>query len=290
MIEYNWVITKMDKYIKETNLFKKFLIESEKSQLTIESYLMDIKLFLEYIYEKNLNLYHLTNEDLKTYKSKLHDGYAITTINRKLVSINKFLKFLDIDIYVKQEKTQLQTFLDHVFTTEEINKIIEQCELHKDYRAKALISTAMLTGMRVSEILQLNVDDVNKNNVTIKGKGNKYRKVFISKKLQIVLKEYLDNRKTTYKTKKLFVGQRGAINRCTVYSTVRKYAEKAGVDWRKGHPHNLRHYTAKELLNVHNIDIGTVADILGHENIQTTRIYTRKTSDEILDVMDKLGD
>ncbi|EKS4344989.1 tyrosine-type recombinase/integrase [Clostridium botulinum] len=276
-------------YQKYLNSFQKYLLENEKSKSTIEAYISDTKLFLFYLNKNNIELDSLTSIVLNEYKDNLHSkNYNIKTINRKLVSINQFLQFLDIDVHVKQEKIQSQNFLDFLFTKEEISKMIAVTEIDKDYRAKALIFTAKSTGMRVSELLQLTINDVGKDTVLICGKGRKYRNVFISDKLKLVLNEYLQHRKTKYKTNKLFVGQRGAINRHTVYTTIRKYAEKCDVDWRKAHTHNLRHHFARELLNTYEVDIATVSDVLGHENLNTTRIYLRKSKGELLDIMNKI--
>ena len=281
----NYLIT----YDKELRDFQKYLIENEKSELTTKAYVSDIRLFLKYLEINTFKLQDISVIDLKEYKNFLHiEKYNVRTINRKLTSINQFLNYLDINVHIKQEKVQTQNFLDFLLTNDEINKMIMLTELNKDYRSKALIYTAKVTGMRVSELLQINVDDIRKDTLMICGKGNKYRTIFISDKLKIVLNEYYNHRKTKYKTNKLFVGQRGAINRHTVYSTVRKYAEEANIDWRKAHTHNLRHSFARELLNTYNVDIATVSDVLGHENLNTTRIYLRKSKGELLNIINKI--
>jgi integrase/recombinase XerD len=136
----------------------------------------------------------------------------------------------------------------------------------------------------VSEILQLTIHDVESKNIVIVGKGNKRREVFIPDVLRDIWKEYLTHRNK--KSSKLFTGQRGAINRHTVHKIIKRYAKFTNIDLSKAHAHVLRHMYGKNLAD-REVSIDTIADLLGHSNINITRIYTRKTKQELLDIVNK---
>ena len=140
--------------------------------------------------------------------------------------------------------------------------------------------------MRVSEMLQLTVEDVGRDTITINGKGSKRREVFMANKLQKILREYLKDRKSEEQA--LFVGQRGPINRQTVDSIIKEYAGYIRLKKTKAHAHNFRHLFCKMALE-NGLDISTVADLAGHTDLNTTRIYTRKTKKELLDAIESIG-
>lgn len=168
---------------------------------------------------------------------------------------------------------------------EDIESMLKVIDEHKDLRAKAIVMTMKLTGMRVSEMLQLTIDDIDKDTINIIGKGNKRRNVFISEHLKEIWKEYVNVR--INKTNMLFTGQKGAINRYTVHKIIKYYAQLSNVKLSKTHAHNFRHKFCKDLAD-RGVSIDSIADIVGHTDINTTRIYTRKTKKELLDIINKM--
>lgn len=269
-------------YMKQVNEFATYLKRQGKSIYTIYSYCIDIKQFLLYIENRKEEM----NTLLKEYKTYLlNNGYDVKSVNRKIIAIREYFKYFNQPLNVKLEKIQTQNFLDDILDIEEINRVIRACELHNDLRAKTLIMTLYYTGMRISECLQLTIDDIDKDYVNIIGKGNKHRMVFIPQKLKELWAEYMKVRKP--KGRMLFTGQKGPINRTTAHTIIKKYGELAGVDIEKCHCHTFRHVFCKRLVDK-NIPLDTVAALAGHENIMTTILYTKKTKKELLNVINDL--
>ncbi|EDS77893.1 putative integrase/recombinase [Clostridium botulinum C str. Eklund] len=273
----------------DNNIYKftLFLAENRKSSKTIDSYIRDINQFNEYIKSKKKKINKINNSDIDEYKNYLiYDrGLKIKTINRKLVSINQFFKFNNIAVDIRQEKVQMQNFLDDILSNKDVQALVNATYKKDDLRARTIIYTLYYTGMRVSEMLQLTIYDTKKQSITILGKGAKHREVFIPNKLKDIWEAYMNVR--IRKGTALFTGKRGPINRKTVDSLIKEYAALAGVSKSKAHAHNFRHLYCKNLADK-GIDISTIADIAGHQNINTTRIYTRKTKEELLDIIDNM--
>jgi integrase/recombinase XerD len=269
--------------------FHIYLKKRDLSINTINSYTSDVVQFLDFIKKPAENI---NKQDLDNFKQYLEDSELnVSSINRKLISIQNFLDFLNDEyntsftMKVKKIKKQNQQYLDDLLFKEDFDKLIKCTQQCKDKRSEALFYTLYLTGMRVSELLQLEIQDVGKSYISIKGKGNKYRTVFIPPKLQNILKEYINER--AEKGDKLFTGQRGPINRQTVHNIIKKYANMAKVNMDAAHAHNFRHLYCLSLVEK-GLSIDVVADLAGHSNINTTRIYTRKTKEQLMNAINEL--
>lgn len=258
---------------------------SDRSDLTIKGYVSDVKQFL--------NVTGVTPSKVKAkhveqYKTHLQaKGFKVVTINRKLVSVKKFIEFLNenghqIVINIKPEKQQRQDYLDEMLTKDDFNAMVNAAEREGDTRAKALFYTLMYTGARVSEAIQLTTEQLQSDYITIKGKGSKYRDIFVSDHLKAVWSDYMKDRANT--SKKLFTGQRGAINRHTVHHIIKKYAKLAGVKEERAHAHSFRHLFCLSLAEK-GVSIDDIANLAGHSDINTTRIYTRKTRKQLRSVL-----
>lgn len=265
--------------------FKEYLLQDDKTENTIEAYINDVIQMFEYLNIKNVD--EITEEKLDLFKNYIiYDReLAPKTINRKILSVNQFLKFLRFNYSIKQIKIHRQNFLDNVITQDEINQIIHKCELYRDHRTKALLLTLAYTGTRISEALQLRIYDINKDYVNITGKGNKIRTIFLPDKLKEYLKEY--SRYRVDKSDYLFTGKQGGISRFQAHRDLKKYANMCGVDHKVSHLHNFRH---RHCLNLRDkgVDIATIADLVGHSDINTTRIYLRKSKNELLNTINDL--
>lgn len=270
---------------KQLDNFAKYLLKNRKSKGTIEVYTRDIKELLTFFEKKELK--QLTNEDIEDYKEYLlsERKLNVKTVNRKLVAINQYLTYCQITVTVRQEKVQMQNFMDEIPSTSDMDRILKAIEKKKDIRAKALILTLKMTGMRISEALQITIYDINKDTVSIIGKGNKRRNVFISNKLRKVWNEYMGTRLNN--SEQLFTGRQGAITRFTAHKILKCYAGQARVKLKKAKLHNIRHYYAK-LLASNDVPIQDLAEILGHSSLETSRIYLRKTKKELLDIIDSI--
>lgn len=280
--------------------FRDYLVEEEKSPGTIDGYVSDVTHFLQYI--KNKSVKKIQREDVGGYREYLREKRKLKTltINRKLVGVKQFIDFLNdrfelsISARVRQEKVQKQYSLkdDELLSESDYERLIAAVEGAGDTRAKVLFETMYFSGMRISEALQLRVDHVNDNIKVIediKGKGGKYREIFVNDKLRESLKEYLQVRQQPYSstTKLLFVGERGPLTRQTAHTLIKKYAKKAGIPETKAHVHNLRHLFGLRLADK-GVPIQTIAKFMGHSNIEVTRVYTEKPQSYYANLIDQL--
>lgn len=276
--------------------FVDYLKEEEKSNGTVEGYTLDVKDFLAFI---GKDIKKVKRTEVNAYKQHLRDRKLKTqSINRKLVSVKQFFDFLNdrfemgINAKVRQEKVQKQYSLkdDELLTEEDYEKLIAAVEEAGDIRTKALFNAMYYSGMRVSEMLQLRLEHVGRNIVEdIKGKGGKYRDIYISNKLNDSMREYVAVRVQPFSsnTKALFVGQRGEISRQTVHNLMKSYAEKAGIDKNKAHAHNLRHLFGLRLA-AKGVPIHDIAKYMGHTSIDVTKIYLEKTQSYYASLIDEL--
>lgn len=275
------------------NEFKIFMRDAGKSRGTIYSYIEDLRDFVKFT--KN-NFTDYTKYDAEDYKSNLEDKkFAVKTINRRVAAINMYSNFLESryniqkNFKVKPIKEQQQLFLDDVITSEDVKKMMDEAERKEDFRALALFASLYYTGMRVFEALQMTMNDVGSEMITIKGKGSKYRNVLISDKLQEIIKRYADIRKSDTKNckeKALFVGQRGPINRQTAHRIIKQYAKICDIKLKSAHAHAFRHRFCLNMAP--KVDTATLADLVGHENMNTTRIYLRKSKSDLLNIMNDI--
>lgn len=265
--------------MNELDMFIDSLNNKEKSESTISAYQRDIVQMLNHYNIKSVK--YIKQEILEDYKNYLMFKRMLSpkTVNRKIIAINEYLSFYNITYSLKQIKIHEQNFLDNVISIDETNELIKIAEKNNDYRAKALFSTLAYTGMRISECLQIKVEDIYKDTITIVGKGKKIRDIFIPDKLKDIWLEYCRYR--INKSDKLFTGQKGAINRHTAYRILKKYADICGIDKETSHPHSFRHMYCKNLATK-NVNIETIADLAGHTNINITRIYLKKSKEELL--------
>lgn len=276
--------------------FADYLTEEEKSPGTIAGYTADAKEFLAFA-KKDIK--KVSRKDVTDFKDHLRKKKLSTlTINRKLVGVKQFIEFVNdrfglaISARVKQEKVQKQYSLkdEELLTEDDYERLVKAAE--NDIRAKALFETMYYSGMRVSEALQLRVDHVESGVRVIediKGKGSKYRPIFISDKLLQSLREYLVERKQPYSstTKALFVGERGPITRQSAHSLIKKYAKAADIELTKAHVHNLRHLFGLRLA-AKGVPIQDIAKFMGHTSIEVTKIYLEKPQSHYSNLIDQL--
>jgi len=278
--------------------FSDYLKEEEKSKGTIDGYTLDVEDFISFIGKE---ISDVIRTDVILYKEHLRERKLKTlTINRKMVSIKQFIDFLNdrfqlgITAKIRQEKIQRQYSLndDELLTEDDFAAIIKAVASAGDLRTKAIFETMYYSGMRVSEALQLRVDHVQKELKVIediKGKGGKYRPIFISDKLIKTLNEYVEVRKQPYSihTNLLFVGERGPVTRQTVHNSMKKYARMAGIEESKAHAHNLRHLFGLRLA-AKGVPIQDIAKFMGHTSIEVTKIYLEKPQSHYANLIDQL--
>ena len=254
------------------DFFSKELLLEEKSGLTIQKYLRDAKAFLNWIPEGS----PVTKDLVIRYKNHLAGKYAVSSVNSMLAALNCLFNTLGwIECRVKPLKLQRQMFYDQnkELTKAEYLKLLTAAKMKND-RLYLLIQTICSTGIRVSELKYITVKSARMGYAVVVCKG-KIRTVFLSNTLCAMLLEYCARKKI--KSGSIFISSRGKpLDRSNIWSEMKKLGVCAGVPNTKIFPHNLRHlfartYYAKEK------DLSCLADILGHSDINTTRIYTRET-------------
>lgn len=270
--------------INEIELYKNYLIEEEKSKVTVEKYIRDITAFVKW-----LGVRMLDKQAVLDYKSRLVEKYAPTTVNSVLASLNGIFEHLNrFDLKVKNLKVQRQIFCQESkeLTKAEYERLLMAAKSKKNERLYLIMQTICGTGIRVSELKFITVDAVQSGRAQVKLKG-KIRTILLTKELCSILKRYIKEQKIT--TGSVFITKKGKpIDRFSIYHSMKMLCEIADVPREKVFPHNLRHLFARTYYSIQK-DIVRLADILGHSSINTTRIYTIENGEVHQKQMQKLG-
>ncbi|MBQ8407235.1 MAG: tyrosine-type recombinase/integrase [Clostridia bacterium] len=255
--------------------FEQSLLRAEKSRATVEKYLRDLRRFEEYLCGEAAD-----REKILQYKEELGRRYAISSANSMLAALNVYLHFCNRgDLCVKQFKMQRQAYCSEAreLTRREYFKLVEAAQRAGNQRMSMLLQTVCGTGIRISELPFVTVESVTLGEVKVRCKG-KTRTVFIIPTLRKRLLKYAAAQRIFFGP--IFVTRgRKPMDRSNIWREMKKLCDVAGVPREKVFPHNLRHLFARTFYNLEK-DIAKLADILGHSNINTTRIYIVTTGAE----------
>lgn len=286
--------------MKISDAYDKFIemifYERNISIQTLDCYKEDLKLFFEVIKKENAE--DLTTFDIEEYIRYLASlGKATTTIIRRAGTIRQFYLFLQKEKVIENKSTTINMpkkseHLPDVLSTEEIELLFEQPNMEKDdgIRDRAMLEIMYSSGMRVSELLNLQLKQVNVDLGILKiiGKGNKERHVPIGDFAKEYLLNYLYNVRGKYNYNRgnfVFITRLGLpLTRQFFWKRIKEYTKKAGIILNVT-PHTLRHSFATHLLE-NGSDLRMVQEMLGHSNIATTQIYTHVSSKRILSAYD----
>lgn len=261
-----------------------YLEQEERSCATRNQYRRDISYFLAFWGEEEL-----AKETLLNYKERLEEKYQPASVNAKLVALNGFFTFIGRrDLHLKLLKIQNKAYCsaDKLLTKAEYMRLVQAAEKRQNKRLSLLLQTICSTGIRVSELQFITAEAVAKGEAVVKMKG-KTRTILIPGKLRKALKGYL--RREGIVAGAVFVTKTGRpLDRSNIWKMMKSLCEDAGVNADKVFPHNLRHLFARTFYALDK-DIAKLADILGHSNINTTRIYIITTGQEHLRRMNALG-
>lgn len=264
--------------------FLEHLQNEEKAKNTILKYARDVKAFSDWVGERAL-----TKQTVLEYKELLCQAYAPASVNAALASLNGFFVFMErYDLKVKYLKIQKQIFSssEKEMSKSEYERLVSTAEKNKNERLALVLQTIASTGIRVSELSHITAEAVRRGSAEIRCKG-KYRQVFLPKQLCRILKEYAKKQKI--KSGPVFITKNGKpLDRSNIWSEMKKLCKKAGVSKKKVFPHNLRHLFARTYYKIHK-DVVRLADVLGHSNINTTRIYTMESGDVHRRQIERLG-
>ena len=295
-------------------------IEKNLSQYTIKMYdycLTDFYEFAKkYFNKEDVDINEIDLETVKSYRidlnrrisSKSRESFKVSTQNEFLVALRSFLKFLVVEknirtveiekLHLAKPEARVPKFLNE----DQLNRFlnVQNIERKSGVRDRAILEILFSTGLRVGELVKLNVEDVKNafesKEFNVVGKGRKVRTVYLSDSATSWLRKYLSLRKDNYRP--LFLrysgklpelndpdGESFRLTARSIQRLVKKYALKAGISI-DATPHTLRHTFATDLLTK-GADLRSVQELLGHSNIQTTQIYTHLTNPQLKEVFEK---
>lgn len=264
--------------------YKEYLYEQEKSPLTVEKYVHEVTELGIYLSKKAV-----TKKNALEYKGELSKTHSAKSVNCTIAALNSFFEFAQwTDLKIKPLKIQRQIFINREkeLSKGEYNRLVLSAKKSGNTRLCYLMQTICSTGIRVSEVKYVTVEALEEGFVQISCKG-KMRQVFFPKRLCIVLKKYAKDKKI--EKGPIFITKNGnPMDRSNIWQEMKKLCKDAGVLKEKVFPHNLRHLFARVYYSIEK-DIVRLADILGHTNINTTRIYTMETGDVHRKQLEKLG-
>lgn len=262
--------------------FERHLREAGLSENTITSYLFAVQQF-------NKQYHGITLTNLRDYKMWLIDHYKPQTVNLRLRGLNYYLESIGKE-KCKQSfvRVQQKAFLENVISEADY-EYFKSC-LKRDINLfwYFVIRFLAATGARVSELIQIKVEHIKLGHLDLYSKGGKLRRIYIPKALQEEALSWLavKRRESGF----IFLNKYGQrITTRGIAGQLKKLALRYGVDPAVVYPHSFRHRFAKNFLERCN-DIAFLADLMGHENIETTRIYLRKTSSEQRTIVDEVID
>lgn len=266
--------------------YEQELVRQERSRSTIQKYRHDLECFLGWLREKHDDT--LTKEKVVSYKAMLAAKYAVASVNSMLAAINGFLSYMNWnECRVKLLKIQRSIYIDQEqeLSEEEYRRLLRAAQAKKNHKLFYLLQTICATGIRVSELAFITVEAIRKGTTTVRNKG-KCRMIFLPQNLCAQLKQYCEQQKISRGS--IFVTRSGQpLNRSNIWTMMKALCETANVAKNKVFPHNLRHLFARTFYKKER-DLDHLAAILGHSSINTTRIYTKTTSEECFKQIERL--
>lgn len=265
------------------------IVEKGLSENTREAYGSDLYKFIAYLEEKKIkDVNNVTRGDITDYlMHEKEKGINPNSLSRNLVSIRMFFRFLVINNYLEQDITnvldspRLWKILPEVLSEQEVEKLLKAPDTRTKYglRDKAIIELMYAAGLRVSELVNLNMSDINIDVGFLRcmGKGSKERIIPLGRTAIMALNNYLKKTRAGFMKDLLagnvFVTQRGKFfTRQGIWKLIKIYARSSGIK-KTITPHTLRHSFATHLLS-NGADLRVVQELLGHSDITTTQIYT----------------
>ncbi|MBR3888366.1 MAG: site-specific tyrosine recombinase XerD [Clostridia bacterium] len=285
----------------EKNLVESFLdfLQKDKklSDNTLQSYNRDIKLYCNYLESANLNPVKMNEAGLNEYLDTLKEnGKAVSTVSRNLASLRSFYQYLyktkviTEDPTINLESPKIERKLPKVLTSEQVELLLEQPKSVdlKGYRDKAMLELVYATGIRVTELISLNVSDINLENGYIKCVGKTKERIIPIGSLAVnALKEYMEKSRAILLKDEgdqaLFVNVNGhRLTRQGFWKIIKQYKTQANIDVDIT-PHTLRHSFAVHLLE-NGAELRAIQEMLGHSDISSTQVYAQIGQNRIKDV------
>lgn len=260
--------------------FKAYLAKTNLAENTITSYVWTVTYYLEHYKDVN-------KKNLLAYKGYLVENFKPQTVNLRLQAVNKFLEFSKQEkLRMKFVKAQQKNFLENVISDADYKFLKTKLKADGYDQWYFIVWFMAATGARVSELLQIKAEHVSVGYLDLYSKGGKMRRIYIPKKLCAEAAKWLKERGLT--TGYLFTNRIGnRLSTRGIAIQLKHFAENYGINREVVYPHSFRHRFAKNFLEKFN-DIALLADLMGHESIETTRIYLRRTASEQQKIVDKV--
>ena len=272
------------------------LIDKHYSSNTIESYKRDLIKFYDY---NKKDIKNINKDDIKNYLKYLSDLVDERSIARNISALKTFYKYLIINKIIKNNPIEsisspkLGKKLPNTLSEEDINKLLDiKLNDNYSYRNKAMLELMYATGLRVSELVNLKVYDVNLEEAIVKtmGKGSKERIIPMGDYALNALKIYINEYRSSLFKKEindyLFLNNHGKqMTRQGFFKIIKKLAIEQGIS-KDFSPHTLRHSFATHLLK-HGADLRIIQELLGHSDVSTTQIYTHVSNEQLEDTFKK---
>ena len=238
--------------------------------------------------ERYYSFYDTVNKtNLLNFKEHCVAHYKPASANIQIFGLNQYLEYVGReDLKLRSVKVQQKRYLENVISNEDYEYLKKR--MKEDGRMKwyFMVWFMAATGARISELLQIKVEHVHAGHIDLCTKGGKIRRIYIPKTLGAAALEWLESQQI--ESGFIFRNRWGRlISREGIYRRLQKYAKEYGIDPKVVYPHSFRHRFAKNFLEKYN-DIALLADLMGHENIETTRIYLRMTAGEQYSIVNKV--
>ena len=260
--------------------FTTALRESNMAENTISAYVYAVNDYFSK--HKTLN-----KRNLLLYKANIIEQFRPKTVNLRIQALNKFLEHTGKSkLRLKSVKVQQHTFLENVISQADYTFLKKKLQQEENLMWYFVVRFLTATGARVSELIQIKVEHVNIGYFDIYSKGGKIRRLYIPKTLRIEATKWIKEKELS--SGYIFLNRFGQrITTRGIAQQLKHFAEKYGLNRDVVYPHSFRHRFAKNFLDRFN-DLALLADLMGHESIETTRIYLRRTASEQQKIVDRV--
>ena len=275
------LLLKLDEWIDEQRF-------QEYSDNTLKQYKANVLKFIDWLKDDEI-ITKQTTIDFKKYLYELNPRPTTSSINTWIIELNKFLKWLELnDLTIKKIKQQTKTSTEEVLSVSDYKRLLRFSKRMGLFKLHCIMKVLAMTGIRISELKYFTVENLKSNYIVAFNKG-KERNIIVRQDLARELRKYC--RENKIKEGYIFTGEKkGKMpHASTIWRQMKKVSGAARVNKKKVHAHSFRHLFAQVFLDEYNNNITELADILGHNSLETTRLYTRSSNSQKKSKLEKLS-